>query len=197
MNLAPISRRSFLRYSSKTAAITVALGASGCSFFTGKAVTKFETQFGTLLVLDATQANTFYAFAEAIIPKGSGFPDVKTAKVVERADEETSFTAKKIQIDVKAMLDIMEYLPIFHGEFSRFSKMTMDDRLTFLNSLHNTTNDMVRAVVNNCRMITFNMYYGHESTWQAVGYDGPFGKVPEKIGEQRQHYAKQVGGKLS
>jgi hypothetical protein len=42
MNLAPISRRSFLRYSSTTAAITVALAAGGCSFFTGKAVTKLE-----------------------------------------------------------------------------------------------------------------------------------------------------------
>jgi hypothetical protein len=98
MNLEPFSRRSFLRYSATTAAITTALAAGGWSFFTGKEVKKFKTQFGTLLVMDATQANTFYAFI---------------------------------------------------------------------------------------------MYYGHESKWQAIGYDGPFGKVPEQLGEQRLHYPKQ------
>ena len=197
MNLDSISRRSFLRYGATTAAMTTALVAGGCSFFTGKEVKKFETEFGTLLVMDTAQANTFYAFAETIIPKGNGFPDIKTAKVITRADEEVFFTSKSVQTDVKTMLDVMEYLPLFYGEFSRFSKMPISNRLTFLNSLNDTTNSTVRAVVSNCRMITFNIYYGHESTWQAIGYDGPFGKVPEQLGEQRQYYAQQVGDKLS
>ena len=195
MNLEPISRRSFLRLSGTTAAVAATLLTTGCSFGKDEGQVKYATNFDTLLVLDKAQADTLFAFAEAILPSGNGFPDIQTARVIQRADEEIFFTEKKIGADVKTMLDVMEYLPVFYGEFSRFSKMAKVDRLTFLESLSDTSNETVRTVVNNCRMISYNMYYGHESTWQAIGYDGPFSKVPQKLGEQRRYYAKMVGDK--
>jgi hypothetical protein len=194
MNIEPISRRSFLRFGAAASVATTAVMMGGYSFFSTEKTAKFTTDFGTLLVLNQARATTFFAFAQAVIPKTKGFPDAKTAQIVERADEEFSFISTNIANDIKTVLDVLEYLPIFYGEFSRFSKMSEADRLAFLTSLNDTTNDTVRAVVNNCRMITFNMYYGHPSTWQAIGYDGPFSRVPQKLSVQRQHYAKRVGG---
>ncbi len=195
MKLQPISRRSFLRIGATCTAATSAAVMSGCSWLSGEKQETNITDFGTLLVMDNAQATTLYAFAETILPNKPGLPDVKTARVINRADEEFYFVDEKIKNDFKTMLDVMEYLPVFYGEFSRFSKMDSKNRLTFLNSLNNTSNETVRAVVNNCRMICYNMYYGHESTWQAIGYDGPFSKRPQVMSEQRKHYAKLVGEK--
>ena len=36
-------------------------------------------------------------------------------------------------------------------------------------------------------------YFGHPSTWNAIGYDGPFMNLPEKRSEQRVLYARLVG----
>ena len=116
-------------------------------------------------------------------------------KFKKKAPEKSKKVPMYSKDDVKTMLDVMEYLPIAYGEFSRFSRMTPPQRLDFLNGLSYTGNDTIRAVVNNCRMISYNMYYGHESTWAAIGYDGAFSKVPQKLGEQRRHYANLVGGK--
>lgn len=192
MKLQPISRRSFLRIGATCTAVTTAAVMSGCSWVSGEKKETNATDFGILLVMDNTQATTLFNFAQTILPSGNGFPDIKTAKVINRADEEFYFVENKIQNDFKTMLDVMEYLPIFYGEFSRFSKMSNKNRLTFLNSLNDTTNETVRAVVNNCRMICYNMYYGHESTWQSIGYDGPYSKRPQVMSEQRKHYAKLV-----
>ena len=38
------------------------------------------------------------------------------------------------------------------------------------------------------------LYYGHEKTWAAVGYDGPFAGLPEQPSEQRRHYLTLVQG---
>ncbi len=194
MQIQSLSRRSFLRVAATTATITTATVTTGCSFLSGDKKSKFTTEFGTLLVMNASQANTLYAFAEAILPAGNGFPDIQKARVIQRADEEISFTEQKIINDVREMLDVMEYLPVFYGQFSRFSKMQKAERLAFLNGLNDTSSETVRAVVSNCRMITYNIYYGHESTWSAIGYDGPFAKVPQQLSEQRQYYAKVVEG---
>ncbi len=193
MNLEPISRRSFLRFGATCTAATTAVVMGGCSWLNGQNKANTDTEFGKLLVMDEAQARTLFTFAETILPTGNGFPDIKTAKVINRTDEEFYFVDSNIKSDFKLALDVMEYLPVFYGEFSRFSKMDHSDRLAFLKSLNDTTNETVRAVVNNCRMITYNMYYGHESTWQNIGYDGPFSRRPEVLGEQRRHYAKLVG----
>tara|TARA_B110000503_G_scaffold80101_1_gene122812 strand:+ start:2731 stop:3324 length:594 start_codon:yes stop_codon:yes gene_type:complete len=196
MQLEAISRRSFLRIGAVVSATTTAVVLGGYSWFSDNEDKNYATNFGTLLVFNQQQATTLFAYAEAILPEGDGFPDANTARVVQRLDEEVYFTTKKIASDMKSVLDAMEYLPVFYGKMSRFSKMSKVDRLNFLQGLRDTKNETVKAVVNNCRLVVFNMYYGHESTWAAIGYDGTFTKMPEIMGEQRKYYAKQVEGKI-
>ena len=193
MNITPISRRSFLSLSARTLAVASTTVSLGCSYATNQETIATATPFGRLLVMSEAQANTLFAFVEAIIPGGNRSSSIDYEQTVRRADEEVYFTEQKTVNDVKTMLDVMEYLPIIYGEFSRFSKMPVNKRLNLLISLKSTSNDTVRAVVNNCRMISYYMYYGHESSWQAIGYDGPFAKIPQKLGEQRLHYANLAG----
>jgi len=196
MQLEPLPRRSFLKLGLMTGAVAVAV-LNGCT----DAVTSFSgarrTPYGTLLILDEEQARTMEAFAETVVPSAKDFPSAREARVVQRLDEELFFVSGNIAADVKTVLDVLEWMPVAYGYFSRFSRLSPDKRLAFLNGTKNTGSATVRAVIHNCRMICFNLYYGHQSTWAAIGYDGPFSGIPEQLGEQRRYYAELIGSAQS
>lgn len=192
MQLEPLPRRSFLKLGLMTGAAAVA-AINGCTSAVELISGPRVTPYGTLLVLDEGQARTMNSFAEAIVPRGEGFPSVVDAEVVQRLDEELFFISSDIAGDVKMVLDVLEWLPMAYGYFSRFSRLSLEKRLKFLNGTKDTASDTVRAVINNGHMICFNLYYGHESTWAAIGYDGPFSGIPEQLGAQRRYYAELIG----
>lgn len=192
MQLEPIPRRSFLKLSMAAGALAVTT-LNGCTQWLGVTSEPLQTSYGRLLVLNETQAKVMHAFAEAVLPQGDAFPSVVEAEVIQRLDEELYFVAANISADVKTVIDVLEWLPVFYGSFSRFSTLDSAKRIDFLNRSKETNSDIVRAVINNCRMLCFNMYYGHESSWAAIGYDGPFSQVEPRLSEQRQHYARRIG----
>jgi len=151
------------------------------------------TQFGKLMVLDHKRASILNAFAEAALPMGEGFPTVREAQVIERLDEELYFVSAGLRSDVLSALDALNLLPFLYGHFSTFSVLGLEDRIVVLNGTRSTRSDTVRAVVNALRMLTAMMYYGHESSWAAIGYDGPFARLEPIMSEQRIHYARLTG----
>lgn len=153
----------------------------------------FETDFGRLLVLKDKHANLVYAFADAMLPKGEGFPTPAEAKVVERMDEELYFVAPSIRADLRMALDVMNLLPFFYGRMSTFLGLDSADRLAFLQETQATKSDTVRAVVNALRLLVSIIYYGHESTWKPIGYDGSFGRFEPQVSVQRAYYANLTG----
>ncbi|MCG8614370.1 MAG: hypothetical protein MI864_27985 [Pseudomonadales bacterium] len=189
MQQEPLPRRDFLK---------LTLVASTVSAFGGLAIARTNspaikrTQYGYLLQLDEDQAEVMHAFAETVLPRGDGFPTADQARVVQRLDEELFFVSPQIASDLKAALDALQWMPMAYGYFSRFSRLDIERRLQFLKDTQNTVFDTVRAVVSGCRIICFNLYYGHESTWPAIGYDGPYSGIPEQIGAQRRHYAELI-----
>lgn len=191
MNITPIPRRSFLKLSLVGASISTGIVATSCSFFE-PTKEKNKTSFGILLVLNQIQAKILFSFADAILPKETNFPNAIQSQVINRLDEELFFVSESIAESLKQAVDLLEYLPIFYGYFSRFSKLSSQQRLDFLQSSQNTTSTTVRAITNNCRLLIFTMYYGHESSWNAIKYDGPFSKIPQKISPQRDFYMQQV-----
>ena len=194
MKLEPLPRRQFLKLGLISGG-AVAATLNGCGkIFEGAPESRaLATRFGTLLVLSEDEAGVMHSFAETAIPSSAGFPTAIEAEVVQRLDEELYFISDYIVEDLKTVLNALEWMPIFYGYFSRFSKLSAEKRLRFLNGTKDTSSDTVRAVIHNCRMICFNLYYGHESTWAAIGYDGPFAGVPEIIGVQRKYYADRIG----
>jgi hypothetical protein len=193
----PLPRRSFL----KLATVSVVGVSAAFMYIQGTDNTKknsiHATQYGTLLSLTASQADTFFAFIEVALPKDkSAIPSVPLA-VLRRADEELYFVSKQIQADLGLALDALSYMPIAYGKFSRFERMVKEDRLLFIQSLRKTTNETVRAIVNNCRILTLYIYYGQDNSWDSIGYDGSYSRLPKKISQQRIHYSSKVGRKIS
>lgn len=191
MNITPIPRRSFLKLSLAAASVSTGLIASGCSFFeTTKE--KNITSFGTLLVLNQQEADILFSFAFVTLPLDTNFPNIIQSQVINRLDEELFFVSDFIAENLKEAIGLLEYLPMLYGYFSRFSKLSYQQRLDFLQSAQQTTSTTVRAITNNCRLLIFTMYYGHESSWNAIKYDGPFSKTPQKSSLQRDFYMQQV-----
>jgi len=145
-----------------------------------------DTKFGKLLVIDQSRAQVLFAFAEVCVSNAR--EAISRARVIQRLDEELYFVSASIRDDFLLALDALEYLPIVYGRFSRFSKMNLADREALLTSLQQTRINAVSAVLNACRMAVMMMYYGHESTWAGINYDGTFSRAPQILSLQRQQY---------
>ena len=145
-----------------------------------------------LLVLSAAQAVTLAACADAIVPHQAGFPSVAEAQIVTRLDEELWFSDSSIQDDLCTALALFEWLPLGYGYFGRFSTLSMDARQRLLQQMMGSGIETVRAIAGNFRLLIMLFYFGHRSSWAAIGYDGTFQKLPPRLSEQRQRYAAAV-----
>ena len=144
--------------------------------------------------MSATQARTLAAVADAVIPTQPGFPDAAQAEVVRRFDEELSFVSPSIRSDLQAALGVLEYAPFLYGHFSRFTALDIPARREVLQAMNTSRVEILRAVGNNAKILVQFFYFGHPSVWAAIGYDGPFGKMPEQMSEQRAWYAEHTAG---
>lgn len=183
------SRRRFLKYSLLGLGTVAGISAVGVSVFL---TNHYTEKYGKLLVFNGHLTDILHTFAEAALPIRAGFPTIEEAEVVRRADEEFYFIDADITTDFKAALYLIEALPISQGYFSRFSRLARSERVAFLEKMQNTENDLARVAIANARMVVRLMYYGHSSTWTAIGYDGPFANVSEIVSPQRKHYASLV-----
>ncbi|AOP34268.1 hypothetical protein A0128_10660 [Leptospira tipperaryensis] len=146
----------------------------------------------TRLFFSRFTEETLAWFARAVLPNEDGFPDIEQAEVVSRLDEELFFVDSSISGDFDTAIWILEFLPIRFGYWSRFSKLNREEAREFLNLALRSETELVRNIVSNVRMVVMLVYYGHKSTWNQIGYDGPFGNFPEKLSESRIYYKAQV-----
>ncbi|TGL62777.1 hypothetical protein [Leptospira sarikeiensis] len=180
------SRKTFLRLGLAGSGALV-LGGSLCI------LNRSSRDLPKVLFFSESELEILASLSEAILPEGVGVPTYKEAKVLERLDEEFFFVDPFLSDDFKTLLLVLEYLPLFHLKFSRFSKLSIGSRRKFLSELNDSDSDIVRAVWANLRMPIFLMYYGHESTFKMISYDGPYMNPPEKLSESRIYYGKLVG----
>lgn len=144
---------------------------------------------GRLLVFSASNALTLTAFAEAVLPRDPLFPSMTDTQLIQRCDEELYFVDEAIRADVGAALDLLEWLPVVRGYFSRFSRMPATERAALIESMLASRIETLRAVANNLKIVVHFLYYAHPATWALTGYDGPFARLEPKQSEQRLHYA--------
>ncbi|TJY65116.1 hypothetical protein E4T66_02510 [Sinimarinibacterium sp. CAU 1509] len=146
-----------------------------------------------LLALSAAQARTLEAVAEAVAPTAGGFPSAREAEVMRRFDEELSFVSPSIRDDLKAALGVLEYLPPLYGHFGRFSHLDRSARQALLQQMCSSRVELLRAIGGNVKILVQFFYFAHPKTWAATGYDGPFGRLPERMDDQRRWYAEHTG----
>ncbi|EHQ08591.1 hypothetical protein [Leptonema illini] len=147
---------------------------------------------GYYLTLSRWNLDTLKKMADAVLPRGDGFPSAEQAQLFRRLDEELYFCTGSISSEMRDALLLAEWYPFFCGYFSRFSRLSTEDAARVIDTGMKSENDLVRVVFSNLRMVIFMIYYGHESTYAKIGYDGPFGGFGEILSEQRKYYAEQT-----
>ena len=147
---------------------------------------------GYYLTLSRWNVETITKIAQALLPQGDGFPSVEQAELNQRLDEELSFCNKAISSDLRDALLLAEWYPFCCGYFSRFSRLSTEHAAHVIETGMKSKNDLVRVVFSNLRVLIFMIYYGHESTYAKIGYDGPFGGFPGRLSEQRKYYAEKT-----
>lgn len=191
MKTSIFERRKFLKYSLLGVGGLIGIGGIGATVFLSN---KYNEKYGKLMVFDGHLVDILHTFAEAAMPKPiNGFPTIEEAEVVRRLDEELFFADSNIQSDFKALLFLIEAMPMANGYFSRFSRLPKEKRIEFLEKMQTTETDIYRVAIANVRMLTRMVYYNHPSTWKAIGYDGPHGNIPEVVSEQRAYYKRKAG----
>lgn len=185
------ARRRFLKLTLLGVGGAVAAAAGGIGYLT--MTNRYRDRYGKLLSLDGHLADVAHALAEASVPNRPGFPTIEEAEVVTRLDEEMFFVDDAISGDLKAAFYLLEMLPLAKGHMSRFSRLTVAERRQFLTEASDTSDDTVRAIVYSLPATMRWYYYGHPSSWKAIGYDGPFLGLPEQRSEQRALYTTLVG----
>lgn len=184
-----LSRRRFLK------GALLSAGALG----TGAAVSGCSTDAGSgadgkpLLFLNTHEVATLTALGEAIIPTQKGFPSLAQAEVIARLDEELSFVGDAIQSDMHAAISVLEFAPIVYRHFGRYSRLDVTARREILSKMMASRSEILRAVSTNMKVLIHFMYFGHRSSWDAIGYDGTFSQLPPIASVQRQHYATHTG----
>jgi len=185
-----IPRRRLLKLAVASPLVISAATQVACGFIQRGSEDISFTQFGTLLTFNHEQANTLFAFSEACLALEPG--EIIDTNVIARLDEEFYFVSSFIRSDFKLALNVMEYLPIVYGSFSRFSKLSTIQREDLLDKFSHTKSDTVRAVIHNLRMAVMLTFYGHESSWSAIKYDGSFSNIPAQQSTQRKHYQERT-----
>ncbi len=189
MTQQPLPRRRFLKLFAAAGAVAtgaaLALKMGGASDSERLQLTRTE-QFGSMLAFNETQASTLFALAQTFVNIPSDPSQV--IALVKRLDEEMYFVPQDISDNFKLALDFLEYLPMAYGEFSRISRMSLEQRTTFITSIQGSSIEAVRVAVSGCRMLVFVCYYSQDASWKHIGYDGPHSQIPEKISPQRLHY---------
>jgi hypothetical protein len=187
----PLPRRRFLKLGVLGGSTLIAASQIGC---TKKDTSVDAIKHEKLLVLDHKDASIIVAIAQAILPSENTFPSAGQAVLVERIDEELFFVSQSIQDDFKLALSVVNTMPVLYGYFSFYTNLSKSDRLLCFQELQHTRFDSIRAASNAARMIINLVYFSHPSTWDLIGYDGAFAKIPEQMSEQRNYYKQLTKG---
>lgn len=165
-DLAPYSRRVFLRGSLMLATATTAALTFGCS---SEPALQPE-----LTALSPSRQAVFQQLIQVLLPT-AGTPFMPVAKVPVLGNVHHLFASldEKIQGDLGGAIDLFEYGALMlGGHFSRFSRLSAADAVAYIDSWQNGIS-LQRGIVSTLKRLVYAAYWRDETTWAAVDYDGP------------------------
>ena len=114
------------------------------------------------------------AAAEALL---IGVP-VTAAIVAARIDQELAWVGDPIRADMKTVLNLMEHATPLGGRMRRFTALTPEQRLAYLNGWRNSRFQLRRAAYQALKGFVYYMAYIDPATRSLTGFTGPW---PERV----------------
>jgi hypothetical protein len=114
------------------------------------------------------------AAAEALL---IGVP-VSAATVATRIDQELAWVGDPIRADMKTVLNLMEHATPLGGRMRRFTALTPEQRLAYLNGWRSSRFQLRRAAYQALKGFVYYMAYIDPATRPLTGFKGPW---PERL----------------
>ena len=118
------------------------------------------------------------AVVEALLPADGDLPSGLSLGVHQRIDEEIWSASPPIASDLRSALVLIEHLPPIYGYLGRFTRLSLEDRLDFFEEMLAAGPTPVVQAATALKQLCSFFYWGHEATWPAIGYDGPWVSTP-------------------
>jgi hypothetical protein len=161
-------RRTFLKFLSAAAVLGSTAGIEGCAGYPA-------APDGLAFLDDKTHA-VILAFADRIIPRSGAFPEgAVDLDVVSYFDTIVSDQPPEIQKNMKSGLLLIEYgAPFFQFTFKRFTRMSDEERDTYLRCWENSRVPIFRGIFCGFKNLCCLGFFSNENIFPHIGYDGPW-----------------------
>ncbi|MCC6159921.1 MAG: hypothetical protein IT350_17850 [Deltaproteobacteria bacterium] len=114
------------------------------------------------------------ALAEAIIGDGGAVPIGHVeARSVDRAIEHLRTQAPDVRRGFVALAWFFEWLPVLIGEFSRFSRLSVERRLRVLDRCEKSALSAFRQIAQMLKLVIYLQYYSEPVVERALGIEAP------------------------
>ncbi len=142
--------------------------------------------------LSVKEAVVVKSIIEALFPANGLFPAGVDLDVLDRIDEEIFSQPPHVASDLKAAIQLIEHAPLLLGHFHRFSALPVDRRAVVFTQLLQRGPQVVVQSAAALKQLSSLSYFGNERVWGAIGYDGPWQKMPVPPAS-RARWAQAVG----
>jgi len=171
------SRRDFVKLS-LLGTLGIAFAGGTFRWFAGG----YEQQLSlneTPIALTEKEFVVVKSLVQALLPEADGFPSGESIGIPQRIDEEVWAASPKVQSDLKNALQVLEHAPLLQGRMSRFSSLSVDDRLKCYLDFYTGANDTLQQIAGGLKQMIHFFYYSHPQVWPRIAYEGPFVQIPQ------------------
>jgi len=137
--------------------------------------------------LTPQQAHIIMAACEVIIP-GNTDENVRR-KIAVNVDSYIYTLPDDLSSQLNLLFTVVEHFTFLDFHIKRFTRLTVEERESFLNSLKKSGTDL-RLVYRTLRDLCMMGYYQMDVSWKEIGYPGPL--VSKEKRERAEKYAVLV-----
>ncbi|MBN8701974.1 MAG: hypothetical protein J0M08_02855 [Bacteroidetes bacterium] len=128
----------------------------------------------TPIALSTKEFVIMKSIIEALLPDTKDFPNPIKMGLPQRLDEEIWALSERLKGDLKNGLQVIEHAPLLQGYTSRFSSLSLQERVKCYEAYLTGSNDLLQQISGGLKVMVHFFYYSNSATWSAIGYEGPF-----------------------
>jgi hypothetical protein len=168
---APLSRRSFLRYSALTGGL---LALSRLRVAPGLAAEPAVA--AGLQVLTPPQADVLTAIVERMVfTDNPDMPAVRDTRAIETIDQALLQLGPGVQSQLGWLLTVFQWgPPLFALKLTRFTGMAPDEKDVYIRGWATSRLEARRLAFRALKNLSMLGYYSQDPTWRTIHYDGPW-----------------------
>ncbi len=172
MDAPRITRRTTLKLGLAGGAL-LAAGGGFAAWFSGGYASMLAPD-DTPIALSTKEFAVVRALVAALFPARDGLPSGSSIHLAQRVDEEIWAADAYTRTQLKQGIQVLEHVPSFRGHGARFTAMTPQRREAFFLAMLSDSSETLRQIAVAMKQLVQLCYFGHEATWAAIHYDGPW-----------------------